>query len=307
MSIILLDGTSSSGKTSICFFYDKLGFKRIPLDDYPHSLRQKLVYEELPNEYFGPNKILQATKLKARELMALETTKYSNVVIDDVEQYILKYIPRNKVYVVIVYTSLEDLVRNILNRKNTDPRSTFVFDQFAEKYVKLESENDSIDILNRQKFILALKKISYEFENEQELNAFAEKIFSFMNIEDDVDHYIGLRSGIEYDQIINTTSKSPIEIFTEIEKARTKNTPQQSFAEIICNTLTGHSHRIQIDLFTETIGDLTKKVSLKEGIKCNNGVKLLYANKNLQPSELVSSYGIGHGSQIHAVLNLRGD
>ena len=220
-SIILLDGTSSSGKTTIGKFYEKDGYKLIGIDDFPFDMLQKLIYKDLPlDEYVGAEKITKLISRKARSLMISESKKYSNlkIIFDDINQHLLDQLDRKNIYIIIVYTPLDDLVQNILKRKSTDPRGIFVFTQFAKKYVKTNSIDDSIDVVNRQKFVDSLKKIKYEFESENTLIEFANKIFFSMDISDDIDHYIKLRDTLQYDYIVNTHGKTPDQIYDELKE-----------------------------------------------------------------------------------------
>ena len=221
-NIILLDGTSSSGKTSIGKFYEKDGYKLIAVDDFPFEMVQKLVYEELSDEYIGPEKIQKLISKKHRELMITESKKYDKIIFDDINQHILNQCERKNIYIVIVYASLDRLVKNILSRKTTDPRGIFVFTQYAKRYIKTDSSKDGLDIINRIEFIEQLKKIKYEFESENALVEFAKIIFSRMEIDDDNDHYIKLRDTFQFDYILNTKDKTPIELYQEL-KEKTNN------------------------------------------------------------------------------------
>ena len=129
---------------------------------------------------------------------------------------------RKNIYIVIVYASLDRLVKNILSRKTTDPRGIFVFTQYAKRYIKTDSSKDGLDIINRIEFIEQLKKIKYEFESENALVEFAKIIFSRMEIGDDNDHYIKLRDTFQFDYILNTKDKTPIELYQEL-KEKTNN------------------------------------------------------------------------------------
>lgn len=216
-SYILLDGTSSSGKTSICKMFKKHGYKHISLDD-SFEKNYKKIYAGFPYDYTEPEMIF---KINAK-LMYKEAKKHKKVIFDDVSQLILDVsdkINGKKICVVVVYASLEDLARNIdTRRKKLDPRSIVVFEQFANRYIKADEETDLI--VNRQSFIAALKKyVKYEFDNEVNLENFAVTIFDKMLIDDDNYHYVKLRDTFRADYIINTSKKNPQQIYKEIDIA----------------------------------------------------------------------------------------
>ena len=213
-NVILLDGTSSSGKTTISKFYEEHGYKHIAFDDYNYKGRIEML-RELPNEYITKQKLRELGESKIRELMYEESKKYPKVIFDDIDQKILIF--DKNIYTIIVYASLRDLARNIISRKLTEPRSIFVFDQYVKKFIKSDSEKDSIDIINKKDFIEDLKLMKYEFESESDLLNFATKIFSSMDINDDADHYIKLRDTLKYNYIINTRGKEPTKIYAELK------------------------------------------------------------------------------------------
>jgi len=218
-NMILLDGTSSSGKTSISKFYETIGYTHIPVDNFTKQARN-IVQSELllENEYITGKDKWDKINNKYRELMADEAQKHKKVIFDDIDQTILNFIDRSKLYIIVVYTTLSDLIRNIKARELTDPRGTKGIVQYARKYIKTDNKDNSLDSVNRQEFIMMLKEMKYEFESEQNLIEFANKIFKDMDIEDDDDHYIMLRDTFKYDYIIKTTNKTKEEIFEELKK-----------------------------------------------------------------------------------------
>jgi hypothetical protein len=217
--IILLDGVSSSGKTTLCQFYEAQGYHRIASDDFRMKAR-KAILSSIPNEYINKRKMNELVVSKLSELMFVESKKYDNVIIDDISQGILKFIP--DICVIIVYAPLSDLVRNMINRKTTEPRGIYIFNQFAKKYTKSLPNNKIIDTINRKNFIELLKKMKYEFESEKELIEFATKIFALMDIDDDKNHAISLRNDNKYYYIVNTHDKSPKQVYNKIKKQTDK-------------------------------------------------------------------------------------
>jgi len=218
-NIILLDGTSTAGKSTISKYLIKDGYVHICNDDYGPIAYRKLM-SELPNEYISEEKMNKLIRDAVYDYMINESKKHDKVVFDDVLQDILDYTDRNKIYIVVVYTSIDDLARNIANRnkKGESIRHKRHFHQFTKRYIESESKNDSIDKINRKSFIENLKKyLKYEFASENELIEFANNIFGEMNIIDDDDHYIKLRDEYQHDYILKTSSKNPEELYNELK------------------------------------------------------------------------------------------
>ena len=213
--LILFDGVSSSGKTTIGKLFEKDGYKLIGSDDF-YGPTTKKVFSEIPNEYTGQDKISKLMSKTTRELMFAESKKYDNVIFDDINQEIIDIAERKNIYVIIIYAALGDLVNNMINRKISDPRGIFVFKQYAKKYVKSNTDT-SIDVINRKSFIESLKKMKYEFDDENKLIDFAKDIFKQMDIDDDGDHYVKLRDQFQHDYIINTHDKSLDSIYKELK------------------------------------------------------------------------------------------
>lgn len=216
-NIILLDGTSSAGKTTIGKLYEKHGYKHITGDDY-HLKSFIAVNEKLPNEYISWEKRHELVKHELRRLMYDESKKYPKVILDDINQTILKFFNRKDIYVIVVYASLNDLINNIIRRKLDEPRGLFVFTQYAKRYTVTDSKTDSLDMVNRQDFIDNLKKLKSEFESEAELIKFATKIFADMGISDDDDHYITLKPNYQFDYIVKIHGKKPSDIYEELKE-----------------------------------------------------------------------------------------
>lgn len=213
---ILLDGTSSSGKTTISKFYEKYGYYCIASDDYSKVSLNELL-SVLPNEYLSNTKSSELLGLTRAKNMYSASKKYDKVVFDDISQNILKVIPRKQIFVIIVYCSLDTLTRNMTIRRFTDYRGKFVFDQYANRYVKTNTKKDSLDVINRKNFVTSLETMKADFESEDKLMQFATNVFNKMNIDDDNDHYIKLRDEYTYDYIIDTKNKTPSEIFDELK------------------------------------------------------------------------------------------
>ena len=226
--IFLLDGTSSSGKSTICKNFKKSGILCLIGDDYfsgKYFKDSEKKYEDfikdLPNEYFG--KATETFRNIVANRMIDDALKSEKSIIDVVipEPFIKVINSRglnDSFKIILLYTGIPDLVRNIESRrKEGDSRGKFVFKQFAKRYIR--TDDPGIDVINRADFIeLLMSNLKYEFKNEEELFDFSKEVFDIMNISDDFDHNITVKEGYKYDYLISTLGKSKDEIFEEIGK-----------------------------------------------------------------------------------------
>ena len=228
-SIIILDGTSSSGKSTIAKLLDsKKKYKYIG-NDYAEGELAKIIQKKyndylktIPNEYAINYKRELLDQFWASEMIndALEAekgiidTSSPQMFIDEINRRGLN----DQLYIILLYTGINDLARNIESRRiEGEPRGTFVFRQFAERYTK--TNKDGIDTVNRKKFNkILLDNFKYDFKNKEELDKFSIDVFEKMGITDDKDHLIKVKDKkIEYDYLLNTVGKSQEEIFKEAE------------------------------------------------------------------------------------------
>ncbi len=209
---ILITGTSSSGKTSVAKQFNNR-YKKIFVDDYGEKAYIK-TFSQLRNNFYKQCDIQKLHYLQTRKMMGVDAKKYKNVIIDDFEPTVLKYLPKDTKRV-LLYTSLKDLTRNIIRRRKTDPREKNVYEQFAQNYIKTNNKDESIDKINIKDFYKLLNKVKWNFESEKELKLFAKDIFMEMGINDSNDHYITNRHKI-YDFIINSKNKKPNDIKNDI-------------------------------------------------------------------------------------------
>jgi len=223
---IIVDGTSSSGKTKICLFFSKLDYKCIVMDEYTDPATKEF-YKTIENKYMDADEKnnlfadVLYTKMVGDALLA------KKAILDDIEQEgLLKAFKAagkaRNVFVLVVYASLKDLARNLNSRRmEGDARGVFAFEQFAQRYVKcIESDPKKIDTVNLDEFIrLLTAHFKYEFVSEEELKTFAMKMFSNMDIkkEEGGDHPIKLRDGFRCDYLLNTTGKTLDYINTELQ------------------------------------------------------------------------------------------
>lgn len=223
---ILLDGTSSSGKSTICNFFKNKGFKCIKGDDLLQSNDYYTFYgkeyKKIPNEYVTPKFKKNMVKNISGKYLVESAIKNDKTIIDwIIPQHIIHHFQERKInlYVILVYANLSTLARNMISRKaENDPRRIFVFRQFSERFVKTDEEDKIIDTINRK----TLKKIlldnfKMEFTGEKDLTEFCNKTFMTMNIEDDKDHGIKVRDEFKYNYLLNTNNKSKKDIFQELK------------------------------------------------------------------------------------------
>jgi dephospho-CoA kinase len=225
--IIILDGTSSSGKSTICNFFKSKHFSCFQIDKYTDYCNKKIktkwlkTVKNLKNEYnnISFNSVCEKTLME--DCLKIK----SNVLIDDVEQFgYIKMLKEkkltNNLYIINVFANFKTLSRNLESRrKECDPRGINAFSQFADRYIKTD-ENDpkKIEKINKTHFKnLLLKYFKYEFSNKKQLITFSNDIFKRMEIDDDDDHYIKVRDNIKYDYLLNTTNKSKSQIFKELQ------------------------------------------------------------------------------------------
>jgi adenylate kinase family enzyme len=224
---ILLDGTSSSGKSTICNFFKSKHFSCFQIDKYSNYCNKKIknkwlkTVKNLKNKYNNISFINICEKTLIDDCLKIK----SNVLIDDVEQfgYIKIFKEKkliDKLYIINVFANFETLSRNLDSRKKEcDPRGINAFSQFADRYIKTDEDNPKkIEKINRNNFKnLLLKYFKYEFSNKKQLINFSNEIFKKMEIDDNDDHYIKVRDNIKYDYLLNTTNKSKPQIFKELQ------------------------------------------------------------------------------------------
>ena len=224
--MILVDGTSSSGKTTICNYFSQKNFKCFQIDNYFRDERinfNKLL-KNVKNNYGEEDKIYDFYPVKYMIEDALKSKK--NFLLDHISQKeIIEYMKNKKLYnnlfIINVFTNINNLARNLESRrKEGDSRGIFAFKQFAERYIKTTNDDmGKIEKINRSDFRkILLKFFKYEFKNEDILNEFCENTFNTMNIFDDKDHYIKLRDEFICDYLLITTNKTKEDIYGELEK-----------------------------------------------------------------------------------------
>jgi len=230
---VLLDGTSSSGKSTICNFFKTKNFDCFEIDKYTNICIKQVkkrwinTLKKFKNEYSYKNKNKYFNTLGEETMINRALKSKNNVIIDDIDQfsYIKKFEEKkliHNLYIINVFANLETLARNIelRRKKGEDARGIIPFSQFANRYIKVDKNDPTkIEKVNRTNFKnLLLKYFKYEFTNETELLNFSNDMFKYMEIFDNNDHYIKLRDNIKYDYLLNTSNKTKQEIFKELKE-----------------------------------------------------------------------------------------
>jgi len=218
---ILLDGVSSAGKSTIADFFVKKGYFISKADDIPaRDIRIKIQQQLDLNQYYSEAQMRKISEDVIAKIQHDEAMKHKLVMYDDITQTVALKYPDDNIFIIIIYTSLNNLIRNILNRRFTEPRlSLGAFTQFSKRFNKTNQSDDTIDNVNRADFLNELEeKMKYLFESYEKLKKFVYDIFEQMEITDDETHGIKLRDTYRSDYILNTTNKTREEISLELEQ-----------------------------------------------------------------------------------------
>ena len=169
---ILVDGTSSSGKSTICKYFTKKNFACFQIDNYwkDKRINYSNLFKKIKNNYGETAKIYNYEPVKYMINDAIKANK--NILFDHISQdEIINYMNTKKhdLYIIVIFTNLDNLARNIESRrKSGDRRGIFVFNQFSERYVRCENDDDKkIEKINRKDFTNTLLKyfICFIFDN----------------------------------------------------------------------------------------------------------------------------------------------
>jgi len=146
---ILLDGTSSAGKSTICEYFSKKNFTCLQIDNYVITYNRDLknLMKTIQNNYGELNKISHniydnLNKDMVNDAIKIHKKTHKNILFDDVEQNGIIHNMKlhklyDKLYIIIIFTNLDDLARNMVSRtKKGDSRGLMVFEQFSNRYIK---------------------------------------------------------------------------------------------------------------------------------------------------------------------------
>ena len=221
---ILLDGTSASGKSTICDYLKSKGYNCLKGDNLlwsdEYSEYYGKEYNKLPNEFVTPEFKKNMENFITGDYLYQKAVEKSKSVIDWVipDGIINSFNKNNKpLYIILVYASLSTLARNMISRKaKNDPRGTFVFEQYSKRFTKT-SKDKAIDTVNRKAFKkLLLDNFKMEFTGEKELDDFCNEIFKNMEIDDDEDHGVNVKEEDKPDYLLNTNDKTKKDIENEL-------------------------------------------------------------------------------------------
>lgn len=226
--IILIYGTSSSGKSTICHYLNTRGYKCIEGDEFLDQAEKlkEIYFKTIPNKFMSQEKRDSIWDKMLSKAIVDSIKPKEKVVIDYIYSPILfeelfKKYGRKNIYIIEVYTDINTVGQNLERRRKEGDvgNAQAVFSQFAELYYKSEQKQFTLGTVNRKEFIEMLKKsFRYEFENEQEIQDFAIDIFVRMGIGDNKDHYIGLRNEFPIDLIFDVSSKTKRQIYKSLRK-----------------------------------------------------------------------------------------
>ena len=225
---ILIDGTSSSGKTSLCKYFKKLDYKCVICDNYVNEMTEikNEWLKTLSNNYITKKEKSELGDYEQARIMIRDAVKSGKAILDAIHQkkFIEIFNEMNlseELFIIVIYTNLSNLTRNLESRRlEGDYRGLSPFVQFSKRYIKTdEIDKNKIDIVNRKNFIKLLKNnLKYEFENEEMLLSFVNDMFKKMNIDDDLNHWIKLRDEYKCDYLLNTNEKSKDDIYEELDE-----------------------------------------------------------------------------------------
>ncbi len=202
MKIVLL-GPSSSGKTTLSNSFPK-SYTVIHIDDVFDKLNAECK-EMLKNEYITLSQEKSITTCINKKLAARVRGK-ENFIIDLVDAPSLRYELPIDTKVVLLYSSLEQMVSNFRKRKDRPLSIFYWFSDFYKVHTNIRQR--PIDTVKLSNFITALETIKYEFKSKKELVSFAKLIFEQMGIKNNKTYYITPRSN-EYDVILVTKNNTP--------------------------------------------------------------------------------------------------
>ena len=112
---ILVDGTSSSGKSTICTYFSKINFLCFQMDNYINDKRVQFninnSFKKIKNKYGETYKIYENSNYDALIYMVNDAVKTNkNILFDDISQKeIINYMNKIKydLYIIIIFTNLK--------------------------------------------------------------------------------------------------------------------------------------------------------------------------------------------------------
>lgn len=125
---ILIDGTSSSGKTSLCKYFKKLDYKCICCDDYVDEMIEikNNWLKTLSNNYITKKEKSELGDYEQAIIMIRDAVKSGKAILDAIHQkkFIEKFIEifnemnlSKELFVIVIYTNLSNLAINLESRR----------------------------------------------------------------------------------------------------------------------------------------------------------------------------------------------
>jgi hypothetical protein len=188
--IILLDGCSTSGKTTYSVKLSKdLNYKYISYDDMwikMHKENPKLSEEEITN--LTGNKVIKYI------------SKHDNVIVDN--PVISPFDHPKNVQKYLIYSSPKQLIKNFIKRSTYHPSSVkLVMNCFSNYYVETDNPEDAIDKINVEDIFEFLKLNPDEFKEGENFQEFINRVCSKIGFRDD-DRIIYIKPRYNYDKVI---------------------------------------------------------------------------------------------------------
>lgn len=198
--ILVLGGTSTSGKTSIANYLKTKGYVCISLDEIFDEIRPDLTLNLYQDELM--------TQHPDRKEMIKRIKGYyfegKKILVDEVfPTLLMKFFNPNKynIKTILIYSGMDRLLINYHKRKFIDYRSIkSILAQFCQIYLVNDDKDGMIDTINKSEILKICHEDHKSFKNSGDLTSFVKNVNSKLGITSK-NKYIHARE--EYDLIIN--------------------------------------------------------------------------------------------------------
>jgi GTPase SAR1 family protein len=221
-SHILIIGTPSSGKSTLCKEFQKNGYTHVSIDHFldkcPPTLDINQYYSD--DEYF-----LQFYSYPMfNTAQKLEDTK---IIFDDINTHLVNIYKKNnkELFSVLLYTSIQTLIEHFYTRRTTEYRTWSQFSHFTSLYKMTDNDSDYIDIIYKDQLRDLLKqKLKFLFYSEEDLHKKVDEFFSDLGcIDDATSCKITLRDDIKPNLILKTLDQTPFQLMKQINNYMSHN------------------------------------------------------------------------------------
>lgn len=197
--ILILGGTSTSGKSSIGNYLKDKGFVCISLDDIFNEIRPDITLNLYQDELL--------TKHPDRKEMVKRIKSYyfegKKILVDEVfPALIIKHFSPSKfnIKTVLIYSGIDRLLINFHKRKFKDYRSIrSILVQFTQLY-QVTNDPDGIDTISKSEITKICHEDHKSFKNSEDLTQFVKNVNNKLGITAK-NKYIHARD--EYDLVMN--------------------------------------------------------------------------------------------------------